>query len=638
MTFSNSTSVETVATVLPNVLKHVVQLSFSWYDYILFGIMLGVSALIGIYFGCFGTKQSTANEYLMGDKKMKVFPISVSLVASHVSGVTLLAVPADIYRYGASYWLFVFACLPVTLVIMFVYLPVFYKLQITSTYEYLERRFDSTNRMFASFLFAIGLFLYLPVVIYLPALALSAATGINLHYITPLVCGVCIFYTTLGGLKAVVWTDTIQFTVTTGAIFTVAVIGIKAAGGFTSIWSTAVEGQRLDIFDFDPNPTKRDSFWGVILGVSSWWLSMAGIHQSCVQKFLSLPTFREAKLSLIYFCVGITVVSSFSVFTGLMIYTRYADCDPLCTGAVTKHDQLLPYYIMDVASHIPGLTGLFIAGIFCAALSTLSACLNCLAGTMFEDFITKVTGPIKNEKTAAYILKFLVLITGVICTLLVFVVERLGGILPLVISLGSITSGPLLGLFTLGILFPKVSSRGAFYGSVFSLLFCGWIVVMAQYYKAQGLVPDIPKPVSTEGCSVTTNSTSFFSNFENFTTEMDHPATNWTYSDFIANHTQDFSNNRKYQDQKPFFLFRISHYYYCPVGTFVTIIFGLLVTCVLGNNDPPVDRDLLSPIIYSFLSDKEGKDEKMKEYYRLDKALHLVSVNSDKEEMEKIKS
>ena len=81
MTFSNSTSVETVATVLPNVLKHVVQLSFSWYDYILFGIMLGVSALIGIYFGCFGTKQSTANEYLMGDKKMKVFPISVSLVA-----------------------------------------------------------------------------------------------------------------------------------------------------------------------------------------------------------------------------------------------------------------------------------------------------------------------------------------------------------------------------------------------------------------------------------------------------------------------------------------------------------------------------------------------------------------------------
>ena len=81
MTSPDSTPVETVATVLPNVLKNAVQLSFSWYDYTLFGIMLGVSALIGIYFGCFGTKQSSADEYLMGNKKMKVFPISVSLIA-----------------------------------------------------------------------------------------------------------------------------------------------------------------------------------------------------------------------------------------------------------------------------------------------------------------------------------------------------------------------------------------------------------------------------------------------------------------------------------------------------------------------------------------------------------------------------
>ncbi|KAJ3663285.1 hypothetical protein Zmor_007588 [Zophobas morio] len=637
MTSPDSTPVETVATVLPNVLKNAVQLSFSWYDYTLFGIMLGVSALIGIYFGCFGTKQSSADEYLMGNKKMKVFPISVSLIASHVSGVTLLALPADVYLYGASFWLFIPALIVVSIGTMYIYLPVFYKLQITSTYEYLERRFDSTNRMFASLLFAIGLFLFLPVVIYLPALALAASTGINIHYITPLVCGVCIFYTTLGGLKAVVWTDTIQFIVTSGAIITVAVIGIKTAGGFAPIWSAALEGHRLDIFDFDPDPTKRDSFWAVTLGVAAFWLSMVGIHQSCVQKFLSLPTFREAKLSLIFFCLGITVVSSFSIFTGLMIYARYADCDPLSTGAVKKHDQLLPYYIMDVASHIPGLTGLFTAGIFCAALSTLSACLNCLAGTMFEDFIIKITGPIKNEKTAAYILKFLVLITGVICTLLVFVVERLGGILPLVISLGGITAGPLLGLFTLGILFPKVSSRGAFYGSVVSLLFCGWVVVMAQYYKAQGLIPDIHKPVSTEGCSVITNSsTTLFPRFENFTSELA------THSDFIANHTQEFlgvfSNSKKHQDQKPFFLFRISHYYYCPLGTFLTIIFGVLVTYVLGNNDPPVHRDLLSPIIYSFLSDEEQQNDKMKEYHRLDKALHLVSVNSEKEEMEKIKS
>jgi sodium-coupled monocarboxylate transporter 8/12 len=104
------------------------------------------------------------------------------------------------------------------------------------------------------------------------------------------------------------------------------------------------------------------------------------------------------------------------------MYARYADCDPFTTGAVKKNDQLLPYFIMDVASHIPGLSGLFIAGIFCAALSTLSAFLNCVAGTLYEDFVLKVTGPIDDDKRAAYILKFLVCIVGVLCTLLVFIV------------------------------------------------------------------------------------------------------------------------------------------------------------------------------------------------------------------------
>ena len=162
---------------------------------------------------------------------------------------------------------------------------------------------------------------------------------------------------------------------------------------------------------------------------------------------------------MIYFAIGITIVSSFSVFIGLIMYARYEKCDPFTIGSVQKNDQLLPYYIMDVTSHIPGLSGLFIAGIFCAALSTLSASLNCLAGTLYEDFVLKITGPIKDDKKAAVILKFIVVVTGVACTALVYVVERLGGLLPLVVSLGGVTFGPSLGMFTLGVLFPKASSK-----------------------------------------------------------------------------------------------------------------------------------------------------------------------------------
>ncbi|RZC42684.1 SSF domain containing protein, partial [Asbolus verrucosus] len=369
MMAENTTILETLTTILPKLSQNVTKVSFSWYDYILFCLMLGLSALIGVYFGCF------------------------------------------------------------------------------------------------------GLFLYLPIVIYIPALAFSAATGISVHYITPVVCGVCIFYTTLGGLKAVVWTDTLQFTVTLGAVITVFFLGVKSAGGFGAVWAKAIEGHRLDIFDFDPDPTKRDSFWIVIIGISMTWLSLTGIHQSCVQKFLSLPTLREAKLSVIYLCIGIILVSSFSIFTGLIII---------------------------------------------------------------------------NEKTSSYILKLIVIIIGVICTGLVFILEHLGGLLPLAISLGGVTAGPLLGMFTLGVLFPKASSKGALYGY------------------------DIEEP-------------------------------------------------KKF---KPFFLFRISYYYYTLLGTVVTIICALLISYTLNNDDPPVHRDLLSPVIYSMLSDEKSDDEK-KDYYSLDKALHL---------------
>lgn len=114
---------------------------------------------------------------------------------------------------------------------------------------------------------------------------------------------------------------------------------------------------------------------------------------------------------------------------------------------------------MDVASHVPGLPGLFIAGIFCAALSTLSASLNCLAGTFYEDFISKLGGSKLSDAQISCWLKALVFVIGMISIALVYVIEHLGSILPLAISLGSVTNGPLLGMFTLGILFPRASKK-----------------------------------------------------------------------------------------------------------------------------------------------------------------------------------
>lgn len=116
---------------------------------------------------------------------------------SHISGVSLLGIPSEVYQYGSQYAACIFTCFICCLLIIFIYLPVFYKLQMTSTFEYLEIRFARPVRIFASFLFTLSLVIYVPLIIYVPALAFSQATGINLHYVTPVICAVCIFYTTI---------------------------------------------------------------------------------------------------------------------------------------------------------------------------------------------------------------------------------------------------------------------------------------------------------------------------------------------------------------------------------------------------------------------------------------------------------
>ncbi|KAL6443069.1 hypothetical protein ACFW04_002798 [Cataglyphis niger] len=173
------------------------ELTFGWTDYILFGGLLGISVLIGIYFGFFSTKQDNTTEYLLGGKTMSFLPISMSLIASHISGVSLLGVPSEVYQYGTQYAACIFTSFISCFLIIFLYLPVFYKLQLKSTFEYLEIRFARPVRILASFLYTLSLIVYVPLIIYVPALAFSQATGMNLYYVAPVICLVCIFYTTI---------------------------------------------------------------------------------------------------------------------------------------------------------------------------------------------------------------------------------------------------------------------------------------------------------------------------------------------------------------------------------------------------------------------------------------------------------
>ncbi|CAH0547668.1 unnamed protein product [Brassicogethes aeneus] len=609
--------IQLTTTMIPNIVGNIDKVSFSWYDYTLFILMLVLSACIGIYFGCFNNKQASAKEYLMGGKEMTVVPISLSLVASHASGLSLLGVPADVYVYGACIGLQIFVSLIGYIINVYVFLPVFYKLQCISLFEYLEKRFDSRTRSFASFLFTLGMLLYLPIVIYIPALALSAATDVNIHYITPVVCGVCVFYTTIGGLKAVVWTDAIQFAITIASLITVYCLGLNDIGGFSNVWIEAYKGKRLT-FPIGLDITERDSILAVVLGSIFSFIQLSAVNQTCVQKFLSVPSFAKAKLTALLFSIGKSLVTFFSTSMGLIMYARYKNCDPYTQGYIKKVDQILPYYVLDVAGSIPGLPGLFIAGVFCAALSTVSANLNCLSGTIYEDFIAKVL-PVHTEKTTANILKLIVIITGVVCTILVYVIEKYENVLPIAYAVNGVTGGPAMALFTLGVLFPKVKGRGAFYGSIIGLLVLLIVAFKAQYYKSIHLIVYPTKPLSTEGC------------YHNSSQEFLDMMTTKSF-EFINNTTEAIINTKTVQDKAEsnvFWLFRISHYYYTFLGFLCTVIPANIISYFSKEKQLPVDKDNISPLVHFLLTDDEV-DLKNVPYYDVKKAMELnVSQEED---------
>nr|CAD7438393.1 unnamed protein product [Timema bartmani] len=247
---------------------------------------------------------------------------------------------------------------------------------------------------------------------------------------------------------------------------------------------------------------------------------------------------------------------------------------------ISKPDQIVPYYVMDTAANIPGLSGLFVAGIFSAALSTMSSNLNCLAGTVYEDFILPfIKGNKKLEGQAHVIMKLIVVAFGLLCIGMVFVVEKMGSVYQLSVSLGGVTVGVFLGLFTLGMFFPWANSKGALAGTITGLLFMGWIVIGAENTEATGIKRFPYLPFSTEGCD-SPNATNIYTSTENINFSMEE-------------------DNQHFDE--PFILYRISYLLYSVVGAFVVLIIGLLVSWASGFTDPQqVDSRLIVPFMKRF--------------------------------------
>uniref|UniRef100_A0A182Q1N6 Sodium-coupled monocarboxylate transporter 1 n=1 Tax=Anopheles farauti TaxID=69004 RepID=A0A182Q1N6_9DIPT len=553
---------------------------FDWPDYAVFVLMLLVCIAIGLYYG-YGNRlkrhrdsvcRKQSEDYLVGGRTMGTFPVAVSLVASWVSGVPMLGTATEIYVYGTQFCYIVCAMLLAGCLMHHLFLPVFHGLQITSTYEYLQRRFDARMRLFGSILFVLACVLWMPIVIYVPALAFNQVTGLSIHTVTPIVCLICMFYTSIGGLRAVVWTDVIQSGVTLLALLAVLIKGTSNVGGPGEVLRRNIAGERLETPVFDPNPTLRHSFWIMLLGAPVWVCEGIACSQDMVQRFLALPTLRDARKALKAFVLGWCGINGIFFALGMLVYATYYRCDPLTTQLVSAKDQLLPLFVMETFAAYPGMTGVFVAGIFSAALSSLSSALNALSAVTLEDFFKPYCRKPLTEQQTLYIMRGSVLVYGALSVLLSLLVEHLGTVMQLAMTLSSASAAPLLGMFVMGILMPWVNGTGALYGGSTGLLVMFYMCYNAEYSIAFGSRTFDMKPVSVEECP---------------------------YEFAFSNTT---AAPGKGPDEEHLSIYHISYMYFTLFGTTVTCLAGTIVSLLSrlrrsGQQPQPIDQKLLAPCI-----------------------------------------
>ncbi|GJQ70612.1 hypothetical protein Trydic_g23005 [Trypoxylus dichotomus] len=543
-------------------------------DYVIMVLVLLISACIGVYYRFTGGKQKTVKEYLLADKNMHVLPVAFSLMASFMSAVTLLGVSSENYVFGIQFVVINLSYVLCTPLVAYLYLPIFYKLQVTSAYEYLEKRYGKVTRVAASLSYCLQMLLYQGIVLYAPALALEALTGLSKVTAILSVGLVCTFYSTIGGMKAVLITDVFQSLLMFAAVFSIVIYGAITVGGLDEIWRIATEGGRIDILNFNPDPTIRHTWFTLIIGGAITFLSLYGVNQTQVQRYMTMKDLKSAQISTWLQLPILSLMSLSTSLSGLAIYARYYRCDPVASGAIDINDQLMPYFVVDTMGHLPGLTGLFIAGLFSAALSTVSATINSLAAVTMEDYYKPIYKKIyrmevPETKTSIYS-KVMALCYGLICVATAFLAENLGGVLQASLTIFGVIGGPLLGLFSIGMFTTRANQKGCILALVVSMSLSLWMAF------GQPRPPSAALPTSTEGCVL--NSTRLVDNL--------------------------MENNLRDEGEDYFWLYRVSYLYNGVFAFVYMLIGGYVFSFIIGLFDKENSKDLDPDLFFSPVANK----------------------------------
>lgn len=426
-------------------------------DYLIIAGYFVIILSIGIYFS---RSQHSLKDFFLGGHGIPWWAAAFSGVATILSGVSYLGAPGLAFTTNYTFHQYRLGMPIALLVLCFVMLPIFFRLNIYSIYEYLEMRFNRRVRLLAASLFIALKCCYLAIVIYAPSIIVAEMIGLPLVVVTLITGLTTAVYTVIGGIKAVIWTDSLQLIILLGGLLiALSIILSSIPGGVTEVLDVAEANGRLKLFDFSPSFTEPYTFWGGVIGGAFMLISQWGSDQSEIQRFLTTKSKAAANLGLVSSMLVATFVGLLLFFIGSCLFAYYS-AHPEKGALDISSNRIFAKFIIE---EMPvGIKGILVAAILSASMSTISTVLNSLATVTMNDFfpLWKKRASTVNEARVATVF------FGVVITIGATLVGDFGNLLEATTRIANIFGGSLAGIFLLGMLSRWATPAAGFWGAL----------------------------------------------------------------------------------------------------------------------------------------------------------------------------
>jgi len=436
----------------------------TWVDYVVIGAYLVAITTFGSYFARF---QKTTRDYFLTDRSVPWWGVCFTIVATETSTLSFIGVPAEAfanpsagYSGNMTFLQLVLGYIIGRIIISLVFIPAYFRGELFTSYELLQRRFGPSVKNLAAAIFLVTRSFADAFRLFATALVISVVTQVPVTWTVLILGAAMIVYTVRGGVSAVIWTDVVQmFVYVAGALVVFFALWARIPGGWPEVVAAGRDAAKFTLLDLSLDPRRAYTLWAGIAGGIALTLATHGTDQFLVQRLLSARSAREAARGLVL--SGFIVLAQFVLFLiiGVMLYAYYQHV-PLAAG--TRPDAVLATFVINAVPH--GLAGFIVAAIVAAALSPS---LNAMAATTVNDFYLKYVRPDADERRLMRVSRGATVAWGLVQLAIAIGAQWMDrSVLTAGLAVLSLTAGPVLGAFLIGVLTTRVQAPAMMTGMI----------------------------------------------------------------------------------------------------------------------------------------------------------------------------